>query len=115
MRRSPFFVSLLVGFSGSWLIGGSLRGRGADAGGQPVAGARVAWFAFQQPERRILDRTRDADPAPLGETKTDAAGKFVVSVAKPASEISVRVFPSGLPSVEIEGPFDLTADSEDLE
>src|SRR6478736_5915384 len=115
MRRSAFFAALLVsGFSGSWLFGGSLAGRVTDAGGQPVAGARVAWFAFRQHERRILDRTRDADPAPLGETKTDAAGKFVVSVAKPASEISVRVFPSGLPSVEIEGPFDLTADSEDL-
>lgn len=116
MRRLSFAVGLLGCLLGPRsLYAGSLGGRITDADGRAVAGARVVWYTFQAPERSLLERSRGADPQPLSETKTDASGRFLISIAKPASEISLRIFPAGLPSVEFQGPFDLTGENDELE
>jgi protocatechuate 3,4-dioxygenase beta subunit len=115
MPRLSFAVGLLGLLAARPLYAGSLGGRVIDADGGAVAGARVVWYAFQAPERSLLERSRGADPQPLSETKTDSSGRFQVSIAKPGSEISLRVFPAGLPSVELQGPFDLTGENDELE
>lgn len=115
--RGPSFCFSLFFFTlaGAPLTAAPLGGRVTDAAGQPVAGARVAWYGFQTPERRLLDRSRDVDPAPLGETKTDGNGRFVVAPGRSAGEISLRVLAAGLPSVEVTGPFDPSGDADELD
>jgi protocatechuate 3,4-dioxygenase beta subunit len=117
MRRfsSRATLVLCAGLLAGPLIAGALAGRVTDAEGRAVSGARVAAYAFQTPERGLLERTRGADPTPLSETKTDSNGRFLVSTAKPASDMSVRIFPAGLPSVEVEGPFNLNGENDELE
>ncbi|HXM75776.1 MAG TPA: carboxypeptidase-like regulatory domain-containing protein, partial [Thermoanaerobaculia bacterium] len=59
-------------------LAGSVSGRVVDPSGKPVAGARVAWVAYQTDDQTILNATRGVEPAVLGETATGADGAFRV-------------------------------------
>lgn len=91
---------------------GSITGRMLDASGKPVAGAKVRWTVYRSEDEVLLDQTNAADPAVLGETATDAEGRFRVGLDKPGTSVSLRLAPAGLPTARFEGPFD---SSEDIE
>jgi hypothetical protein len=92
---------------------GSITGRLIDDAGRPVAGAKVTWEPFRSDEERLVAASRGADPAPAGETATDAEGKFRVVLDKPGMLSSIRILSAG-PSVLLEGPYE-AAETTDLE
>lgn len=92
----------------------ALSGRVLDSEGRPVSGARVVCFAHRMPAEVLLGRLNGADPAPLAESATNVEGRFTVSALTLPAEVALRILPSGLPSVEAEGPLD-PQDAEDLE
>ncbi|MGH9400172.1 MAG: carboxypeptidase regulatory-like domain-containing protein, partial [Thermoanaerobaculia bacterium] len=94
---------------------GTVAGRVVDSKGNPVVAARVAWYAFRPPDRVLLDRTNATERAALGQTKTDANGSFKVTFDKPTEGISLEISASGLPSVDLDGPYDAGEDSLDLD
>lgn len=96
------------------LCAASLGGRVLDSEGKPVGGAAVSWFAVRPPERELLDATKEIEPSALGEIKTDSEGRFRIPAQKPGA-VSIRVLSPGLPSVELEGPFDPSEENEELE
>jgi len=88
----------------------TVSGRVLDGGGKPVAGAKVTWEAYRTDEETLADETRGESPAPLGETTTDAEGRFRVALDKPGVEVSLRVLPGALPGALLEGPYDSSED-----
>jgi len=87
-----------------------ISGRVLDSGGAPVAGAKVTCEAYRTDEQTLLDDTQGAVPAALGETATDAAGRFQVKLEKPGIEVSIRVMPGALPGALLGGPYDSSED-----
>ncbi len=85
---------------------GSVTGRVLDAGGKPVAGAKVQWTAYRSDDEALLDLTAGRDPAVLGETSTDAEGRFRAVLDKPGVSAALRVVVGGHPSARFAGPFD---------
>src|SRR5713226_2246689 len=88
----------------------SITGRVLDASGKPIAGAKIQWTAYRNEDEILLDQSKGTDPAVLGETATDAEGRFRVALEKPGTSASLRVMPAGLPSARFEGPFDASED-----
>jgi protocatechuate 3,4-dioxygenase beta subunit len=70
----------------------------------------VQWIAHRDEEQTLVDETRGADPTVLGEVKTDAEGRFRVTLDKPEVSAALRILAAGFPSVHIGGPFDSTED-----
>ncbi|HEY3172555.1 MAG TPA: carboxypeptidase regulatory-like domain-containing protein, partial [Thermoanaerobaculia bacterium] len=95
----------------------TVSGRVLDSGGNPIRGARVVWEAYRTDEEVLVDETRGVSPAPLGETKTDDAGRFQVKLDKPGVEVAIRVLPGALAGALLSGPYDSSEDVEidDLE
>jgi large repetitive protein len=108
IRRRSFGLAavLLALFLAPAARAATVSGRVLDSGGAPVAGARVSWEAYRTDEQTLVDETKGATPASLGETTTDAAGRFQVKLDKPGVEISIRVMPGALPGALLAGPFD---------
>jgi protocatechuate 3,4-dioxygenase beta subunit len=111
IRRAPFgiagalFLSLAPGLSAA-----IVAGRVIDSAGTPVAGAKVAWEAYRGDEQRLVDETKGTTPAALGETATDSAGRFRLTLEKPGTEVSIRIVPGALPGAVLDGPFDSSED-----
>lgn len=109
----------VVGLAGALFLGalvlegGTVTGRLVDDAGKPVSGARVVWEPYRTEERRLVDLTKDATPAPAGETATDAEGRFRISLDKPGAGSSLRISVSGL-LLFLEGPYEST-ETTDLE
>lgn len=104
-RLSALAVSLLL-LCASEARAGSITGRVLDSSGKPAAGAKVQWTAYRSDDEILLDLTAGTDPAILGETATDAEGRFRAALDKPGVSVALRVLPAGLPSVRFSGPFD---------
>lgn len=85
---------------------GSIAGRVLDANGKPVPGSRVFWSAFRDDDELLVDQTAATTPAPLGETKTDEAGRFRIEFEKAGALVAVRIATPGLPEARLAGPFD---------
>lgn len=85
-----------------------VTGRVLDTSGSPVAGAKVVWEAYRTDEETLVDETLGKDPAAIGETVTDAEGRFRVALDKPGVEVSIRILPGALPGTLLGGPFDST-------
>jgi protocatechuate 3,4-dioxygenase beta subunit len=111
IRRTPFgvaaalFLSLAPGLSAA-----IVTGRVIDSAGTPVAGAKVAWEAYRGDEQVLVDETKGTTPSRIGETTTDAAGRFQVRLDKPGVEVSLRILPGSFPAALIAGPFDSSED-----
>ena len=88
----------------------TVSGRVLDSGGNPVRGARVAWEAYRTDEETLVDETKGAVPAPLGDTATDGEGRFRVTLGKPGVEVAIRVLPAALPGALLPGPYDSSED-----
>jgi len=95
----------------SWAQAGSVSGRVLDPSGKAVAGAKVQWTAYRTDDESLLDLTLGNEPAVLGETATDADGRFRAVLDKPGVSVGLRVSTSGLPSVRFLGPFDSSDES----
>ncbi len=89
---------------------GSVGGRLLDPSGHPIAGARVAWFPYRDEDQSLLDQATGKEPAPLGETKTDASGNFRVALDKPGLSVALRIEPAGFPQARFSGPFESSED-----
>ena len=85
---------------------GSISGRVLDPSGKPVAGAKVQWTAYRADDEGLLDMTLGNEPGVLGETATDAEGRFRVVLDKPGVSVALRVLATGLPSIRFTGPYD---------
>jgi protocatechuate 3,4-dioxygenase beta subunit len=88
----------------------SVSGRVLDSGGTPVAGVTVVSEAYRTEERTRVDETKGVTPSSLAETKTDADGRFRLTIEKPGVEVSIRMLPGALPGALLEGPFDSSED-----
>ncbi|MDQ5858899.1 MAG: carboxypeptidase regulatory-like domain-containing protein [Acidobacteriota bacterium] len=88
----------------------AVTGRVLDSAGSPVAGARVVWEAYRSDEETLVDATLGTEPAPIGETATDAEGRFRVTIDKPGVEVAIRVLPGALPGALLGGPYDAAED-----
>ncbi|MGE5275978.1 MAG: carboxypeptidase-like regulatory domain-containing protein, partial [Acidobacteriota bacterium] len=115
MRRALLASAALLGLAAAALPEGFISGRIVDSAGAPVAGAIVRAIPYRSAARALLDRVRGAEPSPVGETKTDAQGVFRFEAPGAGKEVSLLLAAGGLPSVEIEGPFDREGSDEDLE
>src|SRR5215471_7684775 len=89
---------------------GSVSGRLLGPSGEAIAGARVQWIARHDEDQTLVEETRGTDPTVLGEAKTDAEGRFRVTLEKPDVAVSLRILAAGLPSARIAGPFDSSED-----
>ncbi len=89
----------------------AVTGRVLDSAGSPVAGAKVVWEAYRSDEETLVDETLGTTSAPIGETVTDAEGRFKVALEKPGVEVALRVLPGALPGVLLGGPYDSTEDA----
>jgi protocatechuate 3,4-dioxygenase beta subunit len=90
--------------------GATVSGRLLDSDGDPVRGAKVAWEAYRTDGGTLVDETKGAAPVPLGETKTDDAGRFQVKLDKAGVEVAIRVLPGALPGALLSGPYDSSED-----
>lgn len=88
----------------------AVTGRVLDTSGAPVAGAKVVWEPYRSYEEALVDETAATPPAPIGETVTDAEGRFQVALDKPGVEVSIRVLPGSLPGALLGGPYDSSED-----
>jgi len=88
----------------------TVSGRVLDPGGNAVRGAKVVWEAYRTDEETLVDETKGFAPAPLGETATDAEGRFRVTLDKPGVEVAIRVLPGALPGALLPGPYDSSED-----
>jgi protocatechuate 3,4-dioxygenase beta subunit len=92
---------------------GSIAGRVSDSNGKPLSGSRVLWSAFRDDDELLVDQTAGTTPAPLGEVKTDEAGRFRVAFEKAGVLVSVRIVTAGSPEARLAGPYD-SGDTTDL-
>ncbi len=90
----------------------TVSGRVLDSAGAPVPGAKVVWEKYRTDEEVLVDETKGAAPAPLGETKTDDGGRFQVKLDKPGIEVAIRVLPGALAGALLAGPYDSSEDVE---
>jgi hypothetical protein len=90
----------------------TVSGRVLDSGGSPVRGVKVVWERYRTDEEVLVDEANGAAPAPLGETATDADGRFQVKLDKPGVEVAVRVLPGALAGALLNGPYDSSEDVE---
>ncbi|HWZ86059.1 MAG TPA: carboxypeptidase-like regulatory domain-containing protein, partial [Thermoanaerobaculia bacterium] len=99
------------------LAAGTISGRLLDAGGNPVAGARVSWTAYRDEAELEVDATSGAAEAVLGQVRTGSDGRFDASVLPSGPPVGLRIEPSGLPGVLLAGPFlpDASLELADLE
>ncbi len=104
-RWSVLAASLLFVFA-TKARAGSITGRVLDPAGKPIAGAKVQWTSYRDDDQVLFDETSGVDPAVLGETAADAAGRFRVVLDKPGVSVALRVLSSGLPSARFAGPYD---------
>jgi uncharacterized GH25 family protein len=107
VRIAPVLLGVLLSSAAG---AGSVSGRLLDPGGRAIAGARVQWVAHRAEDQTLVDETRGTDPAVVGETKTDAEGRFRVTLDKPDIAVALRILPGSFPSARIAGPFDSTED-----
>ena len=63
----------------------TVSGRVLDSGGSPVRGAKVVWEKYRTDEEVLVDETKGAASAPIGETATDAEGWKALEAKKPAA------------------------------
>jgi protocatechuate 3,4-dioxygenase beta subunit len=112
IRRLPFGLAaaLLFAVVSPAARAATVSGRVLDSAGAPVAGAKVAWEPYRTDEQIAVDETTGTIPSSLGETSTDATGRFRVTLDKPGVEVTIRVLPGTLPGALLEGPFDSTED-----
>src|SRR5688572_29957074 len=89
----------------------AVSGRVLDAAGAPVAGAKVVWEAYRSDDETLVDETAGTTPAPIGETVTDAEGRFKVVLDKPGVEVALRILPGALAGALLGGPYDSTEDA----
>ena len=68
------------------------------------------WEAYRSDEDTLVDETLGTTPAPIGETATDAEGRFRIALDKPGVEVAVRILPGTLPGALLGGPYDSTED-----
>ncbi|HSB37375.1 MAG TPA: carboxypeptidase-like regulatory domain-containing protein, partial [Thermoanaerobaculia bacterium] len=110
-RTSIGLVSALLSLSlAPAARAGTVSGRVLDSSGAAVAGARVSWEAYRTDEQVLVDETKGAVAASLGETTTDGAGRFQVKLDKPGVDVSIRVMPGTLPGALLAGPYDSSED-----
>lgn len=102
-RQGLVFAALL---EASAALAGSVSGRLLDSGGKPVEGAAVAWFPFRSEEETLLDETTGKEPQALGETKTDAAGRFAARWEKEQGLVTIRVLSAAHLGLLLPGPYD---------
>lgn len=88
----------------------AVSGRVLDSAGSPVVGAKVVWEAYRSDEETLVDETLGTAPAPIGETVTDAEGRFKVVLDKPGVEVAIRVLSGALPGALLGGPYDASED-----
>lgn len=105
-------IALSIWIAASSARAGSVAGRVLDSSGRPLAGAKVQWLAYRDEDELLVDETRGTDPAPVGESATDAAGRIRLVFEKPGLSFAVRVLPAGLPSARFVGPFDSGEDAD---
>jgi protocatechuate 3,4-dioxygenase beta subunit len=110
IRRLPLDAAALVFSLAPGVHAATVTGRVIDSTGTPVAGAKVAWEAYRSDEQKLVDETKGTSPSALGQTATDAAGRFRVTLEKPGTEVSIRVVPGALPGALLGGPFDSSED-----
>lgn len=113
--RAGLGAAALIFLVASPVRAGSVTGRLLDASGKPVGGAKVVWTPYRTEDEGLLDQTNGKDPAPLGETSTDAQGRFRVPLDRPGTAVALRIVAAGLPSARFAGPFDSTEDVSLLE
>lgn len=89
----------------------TVTGRVLDPAGTPVAGAKVVWEAYRTDEETLVDETAGAAPAAIGETVTDAEGRFKVVLDKAGVEVALRILPGTLAGALLGGPYDSTEDA----
>jgi protocatechuate 3,4-dioxygenase beta subunit len=90
----------------------TVSGRVLDSGGTPVRGAKVVWETYRTDEEVLVDETKGVSPTPLGETATDAEGRFQVKLDKPGVSVGIRVAPGALSGALPAGPYDSSEDVE---
>jgi protocatechuate 3,4-dioxygenase beta subunit len=80
-RRLPFGLAaaLFLASVAPAARGATVSGRVLDSAGAPVSAAKVAWETYRTDEQVSVDETSGAIPSPLGETTTDAAGRFRIT------------------------------------
>ncbi len=108
-RLAAFLPLLLIASSAG---AATVSGRVLDSGGTPVRGAKVVWEKYRTDEEVLVDETKGAAPAPLGETATDANGRFQVKLDKPGVDVAIRVLPGTLAGALLNGPYDSSEDVE---
>ncbi|HZI65255.1 MAG TPA: carboxypeptidase regulatory-like domain-containing protein, partial [Thermoanaerobaculia bacterium] len=89
----------------------AVTGRVLDSTGAPVASAKVVWEAYRTDEETLVDETAGTAPAVIGETLTDAEGRFRVVLDKAGVEVALRILPGILPGALLGGPYDSTEDA----
>jgi protocatechuate 3,4-dioxygenase beta subunit len=110
-RRLPFALAgALALFFAVPARAATVSGRVLDSAGTPVAGAKVTWESYRTDEDSLVDETKGETPTAIGETTTDAAGRFRVTLDKPGVEVTIRVLPGSLPGALLEGPYDSSED-----
>ncbi len=85
---------------------GTISGRVVGPDGNPVADARVLWLPDRSPVQAAADATAGVPPKALGETRTDAQGRFQAALDPAAGRVRLRVEPAALPWAALDGPFD---------
>ena len=111
-KRFQTALAALTALAAAWpALAGSVSGRLLDPSGKPVSGAAVRWIAFRTDDQLLLDQTSGAEPAVVGETKTGEDGRFRVALDKPGVAVALRIFPAGLPSIRLGGPYDSSEES----
>ena len=112
-RFRGFCLALLLVAASSPAWGGTVTGRLLDANGKPVPGSRVVWTPYREDDELLVEQTEGTTPSTVGETKTDEAGRFKITLEKPGALSAIRVLTPGLPEARLAGPYD-SADTTDV-
>jgi len=117
-RALARLAAFLAIFAFAPAVGAAIvSGRVLDPDGNAVRRARVVWEAYRTDEEILVDESRGSTPAPLGETWTDAEGRFRVTLDKPLQRVAIRVLPGVFAGAFFPGPYDSSEDVhlEDVE